>query len=175
MECVPHADATLRRGKWQHTVPHGKGETEESPMRQLLAWGWGCALLLAVLGCQRDSAEQRLRKDIAAMQEAVEEHRLRDAMDGVADDFAGEAGMDRAALHNLLRAQFLANARIGVSTGPLSIQLQGSDATVRFDAVVSGGDERLLPERIQRYAVVTGWREQDGQWRLRHAQWSAAP
>ena len=88
-------------------------------MRQAWAWGWGCALLLALPGCQRDSAEQRLRKDIAAMQEAVEEHRLRDAMAAVADDFAGEAGMDRAALHNLLRAQFLANARIGVNTGPL--------------------------------------------------------
>ncbi|WP_369975301.1 nuclear transport factor 2 family protein [Xanthomonas bundabergensis] len=144
-------------------------------MRQPLAWGWGCALLLALPGCQRDSAEQRLRKDMAALQEAVEEHRLRDAMAGVADDFAGEAGMDRAALHNLLRAQFLANARIGVNTGPLSIALQGDDATVRFDAVVSGGDARLLPERMQRYEVVTGWREQDGRWRLRHAQWSAAP
>lgn len=144
-------------------------------MRQALAWGWGCALLLAVSGCQRDTAEQRLRKDMAALQEAVEQRRLRDAMAGVAEDFAGEAGMDRAALHNLLRAQFLANARIGVSTGPLSIALQGDDATVRFDAVVSGGDARLLPERMQRYAVVTGWREQDGRWRLRHAQWSAAP
>jgi len=144
-------------------------------MRQAWAWGWGCALLLALPGCQRDSAEQRLRKDIAAMQEAVEEHRLRDAMAAVADDFAGEAGMDRAALHNLLRAQFLANARIGVNTGPLSIALQGDDATVRFDAVLSGGDQRLLPERMQRYEVVTGWRDQDGHWRLRHAQWSAAP
>ncbi|MBN6101656.1 hypothetical protein JR064_05700 [Xanthomonas sp. CFBP 8703] len=83
--------------------------------------------------------------------------------------------MDRAALHNLLRAQFLANARIGVNTGPLSIALQGDDATVRFDAVVSGGDARALPERMQRYEVVTGWREQDGRWRLRHAQWKAAP
>ncbi|QNH12808.1 nuclear transport factor 2 family protein [Xanthomonas sp. SI] len=144
-------------------------------MRQAWAWGWGCALLLALPGCQRDSAEQRLRKDIAAMQEAVEEHRLRDAMAAVAEDFAGEAGMDRAALHNLLRAQFLANARIGVNTGPLSIALQGDDATVRFDAVVSGGDARLLSERMQRYAVVTGWREQDGRWRLRHAHWSAVP
>lgn len=144
-------------------------------MRGMPAWGWGCALLLALAGCQRDSAEQRLRKDIAAMQEAVEEHRLRDAMGGVADDFAGEAGMDRAALHNLLRAQFLANARIGVSTGPLSIQVQGEDATVRFEAVLSGGDGRVLPERMQRYSVVSGWREKDGRWQLRHAQWSAPP
>ncbi|MFC3656237.1 nuclear transport factor 2 family protein [Xanthomonas hyacinthi] len=132
-------------------------------------------LLLAVPGCQRDSAQQRLRKDIAAMQEAVEEHRLRDAMAMVADDFAGEAGMDRAALHNLVCAQFLANGRIGANTGPLSIQLRGDDATVRFDALVSGGDGRLVPERMQRYAVVAGWRAQDGRWRLRHAQWSVAP
>jgi hypothetical protein len=134
-------------------------------MRQALAWGWGCALLLALPGCQCDWAEQRRRKDMAAVQEAVEEHRLRDAMASVAEEVAGEAGMDRAALHNLLRAQLLANARIGVSTGPLSIALQGGDATVRFDAVVSGADALLLPERMQCYDVATGWREQGGRGR----------
>ncbi|AKK67914.1 hypothetical protein A989_00855 [Xanthomonas translucens DAR61454] len=44
-------------------------------------------------GCQRDSAEPRLRKDIAIMQQALEKHRLRDAMAVLADDFAGEAGI----------------------------------------------------------------------------------
>ena len=143
-------------------------------MRRAWGWGWACMLLLALPGCQRDTAELRLRKDMAALQEAVEERRLRDAMEGVAEDFVGDAGMDRAALHNLLRAQFLTNARIGNIVGPPSIALQGNDANVRFDAVISGSQTRLVPERMQRYSVVTAWRVQDGRWRLRHAQWTPA-
>ncbi|MCT8269935.1 hypothetical protein [Xanthomonas translucens] len=71
----------------EKTKPRG------NPMRQACAWGCGCALLLALRGCQRDSAEPRLRKDIAIMQQALEKHRLRDAMAVLADDFAGEAGI----------------------------------------------------------------------------------
>ncbi|WP_260676193.1 hypothetical protein [Xanthomonas graminis] len=45
----------------EKTKPRG------NPMRHACAWGCGGALLLALRGRQRDSAEPRLRKDLAAM------------------------------------------------------------------------------------------------------------
>ncbi|WP_231103628.1 hypothetical protein [Xanthomonas graminis] len=161
---LPHADATLRHGEWQHTVPHGKDETERQSDTSRVR-----------VGMRRRAAAGLAWPRARFGGTAAAQGPRRDALAAVAADFAGEAGMDRAALHNLLRAQFLANARLGVNIWPLSIALQGDDATVRFDAVLSGGDARVLPEPMQRYALVTGWREQDGRWRLRHAQWSAAP
>ncbi len=141
--------------------------------------GWAGALLavmLALAGCGRSSPEQQLRDQFAALQQAVEQRRPADAMDGVADDFSGPGGMDRAALHNLLRAQLLARDSVGVTTGPLEVSLQGETATIRFDALLTGsGRGRWLPDSAQSYHVTTGWRREGGDWRIHYAEWRAGP
>jgi ketosteroid isomerase-like protein len=107
------------------------------------------------------------------MQAAVEEKRTDDFLEAVSPDFAGKNGMDRAALHNLLRLQVLGNASIGVTRGPLDIRLQGDHATVECSVLLTGGGGRFLPERAQTYTITSGWREEDGQWRVYYADWSA--
>lgn len=132
------------------------------------------ALLLQLAACDRSTPEQQLRDQFAALQQAVEQRRPGEAMDGIAEDFSGPGGMDRAALHNLLRAQLLARDSVGVTTGPLEIDLQADTATVRFDALLTGaGRGRWLPDSAQSYRVTTGWRRDGGEWRLYHAQWQA--
>ena len=79
--------------------------------------------------------------------------------------------MDRVALHNLLRMQFLANASVGVTTGPVTIELHDDKATVRFSVVLTGGNGRVMPDRAQSYTVTSGWRLEGDQWRVYYAQW----
>lgn len=130
------------------------------------------ALAVVVAACSRPDPEQQLRDQIARMQAAVEERAPADAMAAVGEDFSGPGGMDRAALHNLLRMQLLANQRVGVTTGPLSLELRDGSATVRFDAMLTGsGRGQWLPDRAQAYEVTTGWRLREGRWQLNHAQW----
>lgn len=131
----------------------------------------GMLAVLAVLaGCSREPPEQRLRERISTMQAALEERNASAFMDGVAEDFAGPGGMDRAALQQTVRAQVLANASIGVTLGPAEVELQGQRATVRFSALATGGN-RFLPERAQAWEVTSGWRDGDGGWRLYYAEW----
>ena len=139
----------------------------EYPIRTVLLM-LGLAWLAA---CETATPEQALRTRLQTMQAAAAERRAGDFMDGVTEDFAGNAGMDRAALHNLLRTQMLGNAKIGVNTGPLDVQLQGDRATVRFSAVLTGGSGRFLPDSAQAYAITSGWRMEDGEWRVYYAQW----
>lgn len=113
-----------------------------------------------------------MRLQFERMQAAAQEKRTGDFMDGVSADFTGKSGMDRAALHNLLRAQMLGNASIGVTRGPLEIQLQGDRATVKCTVLLTGGGGRFLPERAQTYAITSGWREEDGEWRIYYADWT---
>lgn len=138
--------------------------------RWFLAALFGLSIVL-VSGCTRAPEEQRLRDALDAMQAAVLERRPADFMDRVADDFVGAGGIDHAALHNLLRAQMLRNASIGATRGPLEIRLQGERAQVDFDLVLTGGSGGILPERAQAYAIRSGWRLEDGEWRLFLAEW----
>ena len=105
------------------------------------------------------------------MQSAAGEGRVGDFMEGVSDDFAGNQGMNRAALHNLLRMQVLAKSNRSVTTGPLRIQMQGEQASVRFDTILAGGSGRFLPDSARTYSITSGWRIEQGEWRVYYAQW----
>lgn len=165
----------------QHTVTDGKGETMAADLTAggrgwfARALVWAALALLVLLcnnGCARSDPEQRLREQLARMQQALEDGNARGFMEGVAEDFIGRDGIDRAALQQGVRAQVLANSRLGVSLGPVQVRLQGGRATTEFTAVTTGGSGRgWLPERAQAWAVTAGWREEGGQWRLYHLDW----
>ena len=77
-----------------------------------------------------------------------------------------------SAMQQAVRAQVLVIADIGLTLGPAQVELQGDRATVRFSAVASGGSGRWVPDRVQAWEIVSGWREEDGQWRLYYAEWT---
>ena len=145
----------------------------EARWRKTWAWAFACVVTI-LAACSAPPAEEQLRAAIDAMQAAATERRPRDFMQWVADDFVGNDGVDGAALHNLLRAQLLRNKAIGATRGPLDIQVQGERATVKFSVVVIGGAGGLLPERAQSYAITSGWRLEDGEWRIYLAEWEPA-
>jgi len=130
------------------------------------------ALLLA--GCAKAPAEQRLRDRIGAMQESIAARDVSAFMEGVADDFIGSGNVDRAALQQLVRLQVMRNASIGVTLGPIDVQLQGERARVSFDAVLTGGAGGLVPERAQGYRIESGWRDEGGEWQVFTAEWKPA-
>lgn len=133
---------------------------------------YGLWLVLALLAaCASDPPEEALRTQLRDMQLAAGEKRMDDFMDGVADDFAGNHGMDRAALHNMLRLQVLGKSNVAVASGPLQIQLRDETATVVFNVVMTGGSGRWLPDSAQSYSITSGWRMEEGQWRVYYAQW----
>ncbi len=132
-------------------------------------------ITLSVTGCGREEPEQRLRGTIAAMQKDVEEGKAGDFMDGVASDFVGNEGVDRAGLERLVKAQLLLNSKVSVQTGPVTVELAPDNrtATVRFSVLLVGGSGRFTPERGDMQELVTGWREESGEWKVYSASWKA--
>lgn len=134
-------------------------------------------VLLVILGlaaCSRTPPEARLRERIAEMQQALEAREVSGFMAGVAGDFAGGAGLDRAGLRNLVRVQVLRHAAIGVTLGPLDVSLHGERATVKFSVMATGGSGGLLPDSARPWAVESHWRDGDDSWQVFHAEWEPA-
>lgn len=129
-------------------------------------------LMLALLaGCDRSPPEQRLRERIAEMQQALEARKPAAFVEGIAEDFGSDNGMDREGIRNLLRVQMLRNASIGATLGPLDITLHGERATVTFSAVLTGGSGGLLPDNARPWSVTSAWRDGADGWQLIHARW----
>ncbi|HUD43331.1 MAG TPA: nuclear transport factor 2 family protein [Dokdonella sp.] len=140
--------------------------------RTPLRWCTAAWLILALAACSRGDDETRLRQALERIETAVEERRPGDFVDVVSEDFTGADGtLDRAGLHNLLRAQVVRHASIDVVLAAPDIEIQGDRATVAVTATLSGGAGGWLPERGAVYAITSGWRREDGQWRCINAQW----
>ncbi len=130
------------------------------------------SMLILCAACVRPSDETRIRDALAAMQKAVEDGKPADFMTHVGEDFTAEAGgLDYTGLHNLLRAQALTNAHIGVTLSLIEVDLLGDRATVRSTVALTGGNGRWIPERGSIQRIESGWRKQDGDWRCINAEW----
>jgi ketosteroid isomerase-like protein len=132
-------------------------------------------VLFGSSGCTRPNDEQQIRTAMAQMQSTMEAGDPAGFMQHVAEDFVGGSGeFDRNSLHNLLRAQVLANSRISISTGPVDVELHGDRATATLSVTLLGGSGRWIPERGSVHQIVSGWRKQDGDWLCISAQWERA-
>ena len=134
------------------------------------------ALLLSAIaaGCARTPPEQALREAFDGLQAAIEKRDAGDLAAFLAEDFIGPGGIDRDGVRRLAALEFMRHGDIGMLPGPLDIELQERHARVRFNAVLSGGSGRLLPDRAQAWQVDTGWRLVDGDWRMTSADWTPA-
>jgi ketosteroid isomerase-like protein len=134
----------------------------------LAAFTFACMLVLA--GCGREPPEQALRDTIATMEEAAEAGDADALFEPIAEDFAGSQAMDRDAFRRYVLVMGLRRQTVGVQLGPLDVKLFGDRASVAFTAALTGGPG-WLPDRAQVYDVTTGWRMDDGEWKLISASW----
>ncbi len=127
-------------------------------------------LLLAA--CSQTPPEQRLREAMVGLQTAIEARDADDISAWLADDFVGPEGLDGNGAQRLARVMFLRHRDVGARLGPMDVALQEGHATVRFTAALTGGSGRMLPDAVQVFDVETGWREDDGEWRMTSARWT---
>lgn len=132
---------------------------------------WTLATVLLLGACARSTPEERLRGAIAGMQDAIEQRDASAIGEVIADDFIGPEGMDRDGARRMAQVMFLRFRDVGVTLGPLDVELRGEGATVRCTAALTGG-AGVLPESGQVYDLETGWRLEEGEWRLVNASWN---
>jgi hypothetical protein len=127
--------------------------------------------LSALAGCGGNDPAAQLKREIGAMQAAVEAHKPGDFLRYVGEDFSAQDGqVDKRTLHGLLVSQLLGDEHVVVTLGPLDIHLHDADhATVKVSALLVGG--RLLPEHGQTLEIESGWKRSGGEWHCYVANW----
>lgn len=131
------------------------------------------ALLSLAAGCSRTPPEEALRATIASMEDAAEARDAQALVEVFAEDFAGPGNMDRDQFRRYVALVWLRNREVGVTLGPLDVELLGDRARVDFTAATAGGDG-FLPDSAQVYQVRTGWRLEGDDWKLISAEWDEA-
>lgn len=141
-------------------------------LRSIGVFWAGLVFALALAGCSRAPPEQRLRESMAALQASLEARDGGEMQQWLAADFIGPDGLDRDGAKRLAQVLLLRHREVGVTLGAMEVKLLEHHATVRFSAALTGGSGGLLPDAATLYDVKTGWRLDDGQWRLTSASWT---
>lgn len=136
-------------------------------LRAALTW----AAVLMLVACDAAPDEAALRSRIAELQQAVETRDTDALLEAVDEEFGGPEGMDRDGLRRYATLMLLRQQYIGVTLGPIAIELHGDRASARFDAVVTGAN-RFIPEGVEARRVETVWRLEGDNWVLVSADWS---
>jgi hypothetical protein len=137
-------------------------------------WLLGLLALLLSACAEQAPPEQRLRATVQQMHETIKQRDPSALEDLMAKDFVGTNGLDRLGARRMAMALFLRYRNVGIKLGPLKVQMKPGHATVSFTAALTGGAAGTFPDAAQIYDVQTGWREEDGEWRMTSAQWTPA-
>lgn len=131
------------------------------------------AFVLGLLACAcgRGDPERELRATVDAMAQAIEQHRVADALEPVADDFTRESGaFGKQDARRVLAAAMLRNENIQLSASVNTLRVEGDRAFAKVRVVATGGSG-LLPERGQTWEFETNWRRDKGRWKVFNAEW----
>lgn len=128
---------------------------------------------LFMTGCgPSESDEVRIRHAIEAMALALEEGESKPFLERVAADFTGDAGRwDRQRVRQYVLARTLGNGnRPDIDLRDIEVELFDGRARATVETRISDAG-RWLPQRGALYRFETGWRLDDGQWRIIRADW----
>ena len=122
-------------------------------------------------GCGRTEPEKELRSTIAAMAQAIEQHRVSDALEPLAEDFTRDSGaFGKQEARRVLAGAVLRNEKIQLSATVTEVRVEGERAFAKVRVIATGG-AGLLPERGQTWEFDTAWRLEGGQWKVFNAEW----
>lgn len=124
------------------------------------------ALGLFVCGCQGKISGPGL-----AFQElikAAESKNSAQVESFLAEDFTSD--VDRSRLMSWVNNWFSQPSSIRINVLSQEIKHRGHGATIRATVAISSGP-LWFPKRVRRVHVETEWMEEDGQWKVRVAQW----
>jgi hypothetical protein len=122
-------------------------------------------------GCGRAEPEEELRSTIATMAQAIEQHRVSDALEPLAEDFTRDSGaFGKQEARRVLAGAMLRNEKIQLSATVTEVRVEGGRAFAKVRVIATGG-AGLLPERGQTWEFDTVWRLEGGQWKVFNAEW----
>ena len=150
------------------------------PAARALAAGMAAASFALVLACsEAETPEQRVRAVLAALEESAQQRDAGAMKEHISDVYSDENGNDKRTVTQLVAFHLLQNQSVHLLTRVQSLEIpapteaQASVLVAMAGAPIDGPDA-LLALRADLYRFDLSFREEDGDWRIRSAEWRPA-
>jgi hypothetical protein len=133
------------------------------------------------LACSGDPAspEERVRAVLAALEEGAQKRNAGDMKEHVSEGYSDAQGNDKRAVAQLVAFHLLRNQSVYLLTRVRSVEIAApgqarAEVLVAMAGTKIEGPEALLALRADLYRFDLGFAEEDGDWRVRSAEWRPA-
>ena len=133
-------------------------------------------IVMTVLGCHKETDQDKVKKVIADVQTAGDEKDIRKIMNNLSKTYSDPQGFNYEGIKGLLLGYFFQHPNISAYITDLEISVENTIAKAVFQAVLTGGSKTgsaadLIPKSLGMYAFeVSLMMDPDG-WKVTSAKW----
>ncbi len=135
-----------------------------------------CAFAMYAASCHRETPQDKIKKAVTTIQQAVEQKDVKKVLSFIAKNYADPRGNTYETMKGLLLAYFYRYPKISIYIPNLDVIADDVSAKAVFQAVLTGrgGNDSaaaILPESLGVYAFEVAFRKESGEWIIYSATW----
>ena len=146
------------------------------PWRQTNAALLAAVAAILVSGCHADTEHDKVKKVVHKVQRAAENKDVKQILSRLSKAYKDPQGNSYGDIKDLLLYYFFKHAKVSIFITDLEVHVDGSFATARFQALLSGRNTMestrdILPEALGAYKFDVALAMESGEWQIVSAKW----
>jgi hypothetical protein len=133
--------------------------------------------IIAILGCHRETEQDKVKKVITDIQKAAEEKDVMKIMKNLSETYSDPQGFNYETIKRPLLGYFLIYPKISVYINNLQISIENTSAKAVFRTVLtssntSGSPANLIPQSLGMYDFNVLLKKESDNWKVTSATWA---
>jgi ketosteroid isomerase-like protein len=134
-------------------------------------------IIIAVLGCHRETEQDKVKKVITDIQKAAEEKDVKKIMNNLSKTYSDPQGFNYETIKRPLLGYFLIYPKISVFINNLQISIENTSARAVFRTVLTsanktGSPADLIPQSLGMYDFNVLLKKESDGWKVTSATWT---
>ena len=136
-------------------------------------------IAIAVLGCHRQTDQDKVKKIITDIQAAGEAKEIKKIMKNLSETYSDPQGFNYEGIKGLLIGYFFRYPKISVYINNLTISVENTSAKAVFQAVLTSGEKTgsvtdVIPQSLGIWDFDVTLKKESSKWKVTSAKWEQA-
>jgi hypothetical protein len=136
-------------------------------------------IIITVLGCHKETDQDKVKKVIDDIQTAGEQKDVKKIMSNLSKTYSDAQGFNYDDIHGLLVGYFLRYPKISVYINNLTVSVESTSARAVFQAVLTSGEKTgsvtdVIPQSLGVWDFDVLLKKESNDWKVSSAKWQQA-
>jgi hypothetical protein len=133
-------------------------------------------IVMTVVGCHKETDQDKVKKVITDIQTAGEEKNVKKIMNNLSKTYSDPQGFNYEGIHGLLLGYFFRYPKISVYINNLTISVENTSARAVFQTVLTSGEKTgavtdVIPQSLGIWDFDVSLKKESNEWKATSAKW----